>query len=112
MALFKKLINSETFRNYISLSIMFFLLHNLIAYGSDNKSYIPKSKQKFAELEAIYKLKSIPYVEYDKFGYQIKTFFGLYSTKSEINNYPDLSIIDTSDALRNGYLIKLDDMTR
>ena len=112
MALFKKLINSEICRNYISLSIMFFLLNNLTAFGSDNNSYIPKSKQKFAQLEAIYRLKSIPYGEYDKFGNQIKTFFGLNSTNSEINNYPDLSIIDTSDALRNGYLIKLDDMTR
>ena len=42
---------------------------------------------------------------------QLKIFFGLYSPKSDINNYPDLSIIDMSDALREGYRLKLKEMT-
>ncbi len=112
MTLFKKIINLKSSKNYISFFVMFFLLNNFIVLGSDDKSYLPKSKNKYDELEKIYELKSMPYSEYDKFGNQLKTFFGLNSTESETNNYPDLSIIDTSDALRDGYIIKFDKMTR
>ena len=112
MTLFKKIINYKSPKNYISFFVMFFLLNNFIVLGSDDKSYLPKSKNKYDELEKIYELKSIPYGEYDKFRNQLKTFFGLYSTESETNNYPDLSIIETSDAMRNGYIIKFDKMTR
>ena len=101
----------KLFKNYISLSILFISFNNLIAFGSDNKSYLFKSNQESSELEEIYKQKSIPYSEYDKLGGQLKTFFGIYSPQSETNNYPDLSIIDASDALRETYLLKLEDMT-
>ena len=101
----------KLFKNYISLSILFISFNNLIAFGSDNKSYLFKSRQKSIELEEIYKQKSIPYSEYDKSGNQLKTFFGLYSPKSEINNYPDLSIVNTSDAIREVYRLKINDMT-
>ena len=112
MTLFKKIINLKSPKNYISFFVMFFLLNNFIVLGSDDKSYLLKSKNKYDELEKIYELKSIPYSEYDKFGNQLKTFFGLNSKKSKTNNYPDLSIIETSDALRDGYIIKFDKMTR
>jgi len=112
MKLFKKIINFKSPKNHVSLFIMFFLLNNFIVLGSDNKSSLPTSQQKYDELEKIYELKSIPYSEYDKFGNQLKTFFGLNSKKSKTNNYPDLSIIETSDALRDGYKIKFNDMTR
>ena len=111
MKLFKKIIYYELFKNYISLFVMFFLFNNLIALGSENKSNSFKSKKNYSELEEIYKLKSIPYSEYDELSTQLKTFFGLNSSQSETNNYPDLSIIDTSDAVREGYLLKLEDMT-
>ena len=91
--------------------IYFFLFNNLIALGSENKSNSFKSKKNYSEVEEIYKLKSIPYSEYDKSGNQLKTFSGLYSPQIETNNYPDLSIIDASDALRETYLLKLEDMT-
>jgi len=112
MTLFKKIINLKSLKNYISFFVMFFLLNNFIVLGSDDKSYLLKSKNKYDELEKIYELKSIPYSEYDKFVNQLRTFFGLNSTESETNNYPDLSIIETSDALRDGYIIKFDKMTR
>ena len=112
MTLFKKIINLKSLKNYISFFVMFFLLNNFIVLGSDDKSYLLKSKNKYDELEKIYELKSIPYSEYDKFGNQLRTFFGLNSTESETNNYPDLSIIETSDALRDGYILKFDKMTR
>ena len=111
MKLFKKIIYYESFKNYISLFIVFFLFNNLIALGSDNKSYSFKIKKNSSEVEEIYKIKSIPYSEYDELSTQLKTFFGLNSSQSETNNYPDLSIIDTSDAVREGYLLKLEDMT-
>tara|TARA_Y100000589_G_scaffold55347_1_gene45855 strand:+ start:589 stop:963 length:375 start_codon:yes stop_codon:yes gene_type:complete len=112
MTLFKKIINLKSLKNYISFFVMFFLLNNFIVLGSDDKSYLLKSKNKYDELEKIYELKSIPYSEYDKFVNQLRTFFGLNSTESETNNYPDLSIIETSDALRDGYILKFDKMTR
>ena len=52
-----------------------------------------------------------PYSNYDGLSGQLKTFFGLYSPKSFINNYPDLSIVNTSDAIREGYILKINDMT-
>ena len=90
---------------------MFFLMNNIKAIGSENKSYSFQNNQKDAELEVIYKLKSIPYIKYDGLSGQLKTFFGLYSSELVINNYPDLSIINTSDAIREGYRLKINDMT-
>ena len=111
MKLFKRLSNKELTKNYIYIFMMIFLMNNIKAFGSENKSYLFQNNQKDAELEEIYKLKSIPYSKYDNLGGQLKTFFGLYSPKSVINNYPDLSIINTSDAIREGYRIKINDMT-
>lgn len=111
MKLFKRLSNTELTKNYIYIFMMIFLVNNIKAFGSENKSYSFQNNQKDAELEEIYKLKSIPYSKYDNLGGQLKTFFGLYSPKSVINNYPDLSIINTSDAIREGYRIKINDMT-
>ena len=111
MKLFKKLSNKELTKNYIYIFMMIFLMNNLKAFGSENKSYLFQNIPKDAGLEVIYKLKSIPYSKYDGLGGQFKTFFGLYSPKSVINNYPDLSIINTSDAIREGYRLKINDMT-
>ena len=110
MNLLKKIINLK-FKNHISLFAMFFLMNNLIALGSDNESQSLLGKQSHGELVQIFKQNDIPYTEYDNFNNQLKTFFGLYSPKSDINYYPDLSIINTSDAIREGYRLKLKDMT-
>ena len=111
MKLLKKIINFRLFKNHIYLFLMFFLFNNLIVFGSENKSYSLKSNKKNYELEEIYKLKSISYSDYDKLESQLKTFFGLYSPQSKTYYYPDVSIINTSDELREGYRLKLDDMT-
>ena len=111
MNLLKKIINLKFYKNYISLFAIFFLVNNLIAFGSENKSQSVLSKQRDIELEEIFKLNDIPYSEHDNLNNQLKIFFGLYSPKSDINNYPDLSIIDMSDALREGYRLKLKEMT-
>ena len=111
MNLLKKIINLKFYKNYISLFAIFFLVNNLTAFGSENKSQSVLSKQRDVELEEIFKLNDIPYSEHDNLNNQLKIFFGLYSPKSDINNYPDLSIIDISDALREGYRLKLKEMT-
>ena len=111
MNLLKKIINLKLYKNYIYLFTMFFLVNNLTAFGSENKSQSVLSKQRDIQLEEIFKLNDIPYSEYDNLNNQLKIFFGLYSPKSDINNYPDLSIIDMSDAMREGYRLKLRDMT-
>ena len=111
MNLLKKIINLKFYKNYISLFAIFFLVNNLTAFGSENKSQSLLSKQRDIELEEIFKLNDIPYSEHDNLNNQLKIFFGLYSPKSDINNYPDLSIIDMSDALREGYRLKLKEMT-
>ena len=111
MKSFKKLTNTEISKNYVYILMMIFLINNLKAFGSENKSYSFQNNQKETELEEIYKLYSIPYSDHDGLGGQLKTFFGLYSHKSEINNYPDLSIVNTSDAIREVYRLKINDMT-
>ena len=111
MNLLKKIINLKFYKNYISLFAIFFLVNNLTAFGSENKSQSVLSNQRDIELEEIFKLNDIPYSEHDNLNNQLEIFFGLYSPKSDINNYPDLSIIDMSDALREGYRLKLKEMT-
>ena len=111
MKSFKKFTNTELIKNYIYIFTIIFLMNNLKAFGSENKSYSFENIRKDVELEEIYKLKSIPYSRYDGLEGQLKTFFGLYSHKSEINNYPDLSIVNTSEAIREGYRLKINDMT-
>ncbi len=85
-------------------------MNNLIAMGSDHNSYSIKSNQKYDQFEKIYRQNSIFYSEYDNLNSQLKTFFGLYSLESDTSNYPDNSIIKTSDALRQVYKFKLNDM--
>ena len=111
MNLLKKIINLKLYKNYISLFAIFFLVNNLTAFGSENKSQSFLGKQRDIELEEIFKLNDIPYSEHDNLNNQLKIFFGLYSPKSDINNYPDLSIIKSSDAIREAYRLKLKDMT-
>ena len=111
MKSFKKFTYTKLYKNYIFFLMMIFLINNLKAFGSENKSYSFQNVRKDAELEEIYRLKSIPYIKYDGLVGQLKTFFGLYSPKSEINNYPDLSIVNTSDAIREVYRLKINDMT-
>ena len=111
MKSFKKLTNTELSKNYIYIFMIIFLMNNLKAFGTENKSYSFQNIRKNAELEEIYKLKSIPYSKYDGVSGQLKTFFGLYSPKSVINNYPDLSIINASDAIREGYRLTINEMT-
>ena len=86
-------------------------MNNLIAFGSENKSFSFKSENN-NELEEAFFKNSIPFNEYDNFENQFKTFFGKwrYPNRYENSFYPDLSIINNSVSLRDLYKSKLNDM--
>ena len=110
MKLFKKINTLEKFKNSIFLFIVFFLTNNLMAFGSDKKSEFLKSINE-DRFEETYFKNTIPFKEYDNLESQLKIFFGRYSQSSEKKLlYPDLSIINSSDELREIYRSKLNDM--
>ena len=71
MNLLKKIINLKLYKNYISFFAIFFLVNNLIAFGSENKSQSFLSKQRNVELDEIFKLNELTYSEYDNFNNQL-----------------------------------------
>ena len=105
MKLFKKLTNPVKVKSFISAFIFFFLMNNIIAIGSENKSDFPDNK-----FEEIFFKNSIPYSAYDNLESQFEVFFGLNSDSNENIFYPDLSIISTSDSIREIYRSKFNDM--
>lgn len=98
MKLIKKITNPNKFKSFIPLLIVFFYMNNLIVYGSENKF-----EEKFFQ-------NSITYTEYDNLESQLKIFFGVDFDRPENTFYPDLSIINVSDSLRELYRYKLNDM--
>ena len=112
MRLLKKRTNPEKYKSFISIFMIFFFMNNLIAFGSENKSVYPNSKNNRNEFENSYFKNSIPYISYDNAESQLEIFFGRwrYLNRSEEIFYPDLSIINYSDSLRELYKSKLNDM--
>ena len=106
----KKITYIEKAKNYISVFIIFFLMNNLMVIGSENKSNFLENKNKDNQFEKVYFQNSISFNEYDNLENQLKTFFGFYSYRSENSFYPDLSIINDSELLREKYRSKLNDM--
>ena len=98
MKLIKKITNPNKVKSFIPLLIVFFYMNNLIAYGSENKF-----EEKFFQ-------NSITYSKYDNLESQLKIFFGGDFDRPENKFYPDLSIINVSDSLREMYKYKLNDM--
>tara|TARA_Y100000739_G_scaffold187535_1_gene166523 strand:+ start:210 stop:575 length:366 start_codon:yes stop_codon:yes gene_type:complete len=110
MKLFKKITNPEKVRSFLSAFIIFFLMNNVIAIKSENNLDIPNSKNSHTEFEETFFKNSIPYNVYDNSESQLKIFFGRYSDRHEKSFYPELSIINASDSLRELYKSKLNDM--
>ena len=102
--------NSVKVKSSISLSLMFFLINNLIVIGSENKTEFIKNNHIYNEFEEAYFQNSIPFNSYDNLENQFKSFFGFYSYRSENSFYPDLSIINKSELLREIYKNKFNDM--
>ena len=88
-------------------------MYNSIAFGSEKKSTLHKGISSNNQFEKSYFKNSIPYSEYDNSESQLQIFFGRwkYPNQSEHIFYPDLSIINTSDSIREIYKSKLNDMT-
>ena len=112
MKLFKKSTYPEYFKCSISIFIIFFLINNLIAIGSENKSDFLRSNNIDKELKEAFFNNAIPYNEYDNTQNQIEIFFGRWRNPQRSENifYPDLSIINNSVHLREIYKSKLNDM--
>lgn len=109
MKLFKKLTNPVKVKSFISAFIFFFLMNNIIAIGSENKSDFPDNNSDNKFEENFFK-NSIPYSAYDNLESQFEVFFGRNSDRNENIFYPDLSIINTSDSIREIYRSKFNDM--
>ena len=110
---FNKITNLEKFKSFISLFIIFSFMNNSTAFGSEKKSTLHKGISSDNQFEEFYFKNSIPYSEYDNSESQLEIFFGRwrYPNQSENIFYPDLSIINTSDSIREIYKSKLNDMT-
>ena len=109
MKLFKKLINPAKVKSFIPAFVFFFLMNNLIAVGSENKLDFPDNNSDNKFEENFFK-NSIPYSAYDNLKSQFEVFFGRNSDRNENIFYPDLSIINTSDSIREIYRSKFNDM--
>ena len=110
MKLIKKITNPNKFKSFIPLLIVFFYMNNLIAYGSENKFDFSKNSNNENQFEEKFFQNSITYSEYDDLENQLKIFFGGDFDRPENTFYPDLSIINVSDSLREMYRYKLNDM--
>ena len=110
MKLIKKITNPNKFKSFIPLLIVFFYMNNLIVYGSENKFDFSKKMNNENQFEEKFFQNSITYTEYDNLESQLKIFFGGDFDRPENTFYPDLSIINVSDSLREMYKYKLNDM--
>tara|TARA_B100000161_G_scaffold147153_1_gene104661 strand:- start:168 stop:557 length:390 start_codon:yes stop_codon:yes gene_type:complete len=113
MKSFNKITNPVKFKIFLSLSIIFSFMNNSTVLGSEKKSTLLKGISSDNQFEEYYFKNSIHYSEYDNSESQLQIFFGRwkYPNQSEHIFYPDLSIINTSDSIREIYKSKLNDMT-
>ena len=110
MKLIKKITNPAKVKSFIPLIMIFFYINNLIAYGSENKLDLPKYRINENQFEEKFFQNSITFTEHDNLESQLRIFFGGDFDRPENTFYPDLSIINVSDSLREMYRYKLNDM--
>ena len=111
MNLFKLISNSEYFKNYISLFLIFFFVCNLLNTKAYANNYLTDGSQEGNNLEDFYSDNAIKYDLYDKAESQLKMFFGVDPGNPGIAFYQDSLIIDYSKYVREMYKLKLNDMT-
>ena len=85
-------------------------MNNLIAYGSENKLDFPQNRNNQNQFEEKFFHNSITFTEHDNLESQLRIFFGGDFDRPENTFYPDLSIINVSDLLREMYRYKLNNM--
>ena len=111
MGLFKLISNSEYFKKYISFSLMFFFMNNLLVANAGENNFLTRNRHEENKLNEFYSLNEITYSQYDKMDNQLKLLFGFDPQNPETSFFTDLSIIDDSDSVRDMYKLKLKDMT-
>ena len=111
MSLFKLIFNSEYFKNYIFLFLIFFFISNLLSTKADENIYGISSKQGGNNSEKFYSNNAIKFHQHDKAESQLKMFFGVDPENPGISFYQDSLIIDYSNYVREMYKLKLNDMT-
>ena len=109
MKFIKNIIYPKQPNYFMFLFGIFLSINTLKALGSEGKFYSKKNHKNY-DFEQIYFQNSISYSEYDEVEGQLKSFFGLNSDLSKNNYYPDLNIIYSSEAVREIYRSKLNDM--
>jgi len=100
MEIFKKILYSHPLKKYLIFFVSFFLINNLISHASQNKTYLKQGREKDHDLEKIYFKNSIPFSKYDNFESQLKIFFGIHSIPLDNSYYPEITIINDSDNMR------------
>ena len=103
--------NSKKLKFYMYFFILLICSNNLLAFGSENKKYLFKTRHNNFDFEKVYNQNSVSFSEYDNFSNQIRTFLGLYSMKTEKPYFPDLWIIHDSESIRQIYKSKINNMT-
>ena len=111
MKLFKKITNSEKVKSFIYLLLFSLLMNNPVSYGTENKSIFITGENGDNKFEEAFFENSTPYKEYDNLDSQIKIFLGKDFNYPEKIFFPDLSIVNISNSLREVYKYKLNDMT-
>ena len=110
MKLIKKITNPHKFKSFLSVLIIFFSMNNINVLGSENKLGFHKIRVDQNQFEEKFFHNSITYSKYDNLESQLKIFFGGDLDRPENTFYPDLSIINVSDSLRELFRYKLNDM--
>ena len=111
MNFFRRITDQKLLGKYFYLFIALFLMNNSIAISLAENSYFSKSDEIDIKFKELITDDSENFSKYDKFENQLRIFFGTDSENPEKNFYPDLSIIDYSQHIRELYGKKLKDMT-
>ena len=112
MRLLKKFSIPKGIFKFISILLLFYSTNNLIVFGLENKSNSFKENQSDYDFEKVHLENSIPFEKYDSSYNQLRLFFGYSSEKPEKSFFSDISIINTSESIRDLYKLKLNEMTR
>ena len=111
MSVLKNISHIDVYKKYLSLILLFFFMYNFLGAKSEENSYLFGSGNQEDELEELYRQNSISFSKYDQASSQLKLFFGYNLEPPNNSYYPDLSVIEFSDYIRNLYTLKLNDMT-
>ena len=111
MNFIKVISNSEHFKNYISIFLMFFVMNNLFVAEANENKYLMISIEEEIKLKEFHSENQITYSEHDNLNNQLKMFFGFDPENPETSFYPELLIIEDSDSVRNMYKLQLNEMS-